>query len=168
MSKSKILFLLLLTITPITVFGQESLSMRKIKTIELLKSTRKDVVTTFGEPLEKDVVSDAKYYDLVDGRMRVAYAVGTCDYGTDGLAKSRGWNVPEWTVISITFTPKERISPESVSVDFAGFEKEIIHDVPGGVAYHNDMLGIHYTVYKGKIETIMYYPPNETKIFRCK
>lgn len=152
-----------------SIYSQELDGLVKVKSIKLLVSTIEDVASILGEPLEKERLSYGKYYDLQDGRINVIYETGVCVTKIEnGIKEVNGWNVPEWTVISVSFTPKERISPKKLNITFNGFEKEEIGDNVGAVAYRNDQLGIYYEVYKGKIETISFYPSNQFDYLHCK
>ncbi len=163
-----ILSLMLLFFTH-SVFSQEPDWLVKIKNIKPLVSTREDVIKMFGEPLEKERISYGKYYDFKDGRMNVIYATGLCVTKLeDGKENVYGWNVPEWTVIDVSFTPKKRINPKKLNINLDEFEKEEVWDVPGSFEYLNNELGIYANIYKGKLETISFYPAKKYDYLQCK
>lgn len=166
--KTLILLLVFLVATNM-VFSQEPDWLVKIKTIKPLFSTRDDVIRVFGEPLGKKKPSYGEKYDLEEGRMSVIYEIGPCETKIeDGVEVVYGWNVPEWTVIVISFTPNKRINPKKLNINFDNFDSEEIADVPGAIHYENYKTGVGYTVYKGKIETISFQAEGKYNHLQCK
>lgn len=167
--KWKIVLLLLFLLSTNVALSKEPKWLKKIKEIEPLFSSRGDVIKLFGQPLNKERASYLNYYDLENGRMSVLYSTGECISKKEGDAELiDDWNVPEWTAIEITFTPKKRISLKKLNVNFAGFQSSVVGDVPGAMIYENDELGIDYTVFEGKIEDITFRPPKKYIHLHCK
>jgi hypothetical protein len=167
--RKRLIILLVFLIATNIVFSQEPDWQVKIKTIKPLFSTRDDVIRVFGQPMGKEKRSYGEEYDLEEGRMSVIYTTGLCIRKIeDGLEVVNGWNVPEWTVFLIIFSPTNRISPKRLNINFDNFRSEKISDVPGAVSYENDETGVGYTVYKGKIETISFQAPNKYDYLQCK
>lgn len=165
--KSVIIFVMVLFSTNI-VYLKEPDWLVRIKSIKPLVSTRDDVIKMFGEPSDKDRISYGEHYDFKDRRMEIIYETGLCVTKIeDGIPKVYGWNVPEWTVIDVSFTPKKRINPKKLNINFDEFKKEEVWDVPGSFEYLNNELGIYANIYKGKLETISFYPAKKYDDLYC-
>src|SRR5215203_4460615 len=83
-----------------TCFSQESAWLAKIKQIELLKSTEKDVERIFGKPTE--TYEDWVEYKIEEGDITITYSKGKC-----AANKDSEYDVEKGTVEEIYFyTPK--------------------------------------------------------------
>lgn len=165
----KIIFLLgLLIFSSQLVFGKEPEWLKKMKSLTLLSSTRDQVIKIFGQP-ENDNRSYLENFVLEDGRISVQYSTGKCKTTIiDGKEVKQGWNVPEWTVVNVYFSPNKRFKPEKLKISFTGFRSYPISDVPNAVVYENDELGVDYSLTKGKIEFITFRPPEKLSYLHCE
>jgi hypothetical protein len=162
--KLKFTYLLLLIFLSVSSgFGQQPAWLKKIKEIELLRSTEQDVVRIFGEP-EKSDYPYFRIFNLKEGKLDVQYSMGYCTE-----LKRKGWNVPEFTVTGISLSPKKQVEPEKLGINLSNFELTEVFDVPGAFEGRNDELGIELVkTRKGKIESISFYPPSKFDHLYCR
>lgn len=137
--------------------------IEKIKTLKILSSTRDDLRKAFGEAKDNDYPYTESFY-LKEGKITADYSVGLC-----GENNKIGWHVPEWTITRIWFDPEKPLDPQQLKIDFTGFKKTEVFDVPGAFEYEDKKSGIGYSVTRqGKIEFISFDPPTEFNYLDCE
>jgi hypothetical protein len=135
-----------------------------MKAITLLSDTRNDVLKKLGDPVNGERENHLWYYDFDEGRMSISYTTGICgSFETEVL----GWKVPEWRVEQVGFSFDNDTEPKELGISFKGFDSSPIDDVPGGIDYTNDDLGVDYTVNKGKIHDITFRPAKKFGYLQC-
>ena len=123
-----------------------------------LKSTRTDVEQLLG-PSKEVYFAD---YKLKDGNLFIEYSSGPCRPDRKG-----GWNVPENTVVLLSFTPRIKKSIKSLKLDPQKFRKVVGTHVGGVIYYINDEDGISYEVQEGKIDSVEYAPRKRDNHLYC-
>lgn len=161
--KIKTLYLLsLILVFNCQNYAQEPDWFRKIKSIDVLISTRKDIIKLFEEPKNSNYPY-FESYQLKEGKMNVEYSKGFCNG-----EKKDAWNVTEFTVTRIFFTPNRPVTPEMLGINPTEFHKYEIEDVPGAFEYENDETGIDFTLKTtGKIEIIVFNPQKKYDNLYC-
>jgi len=101
-------------------------------------------------------------YKLQDGNLFIEYSSGPCRPERRG-----GWNVPENTVVLVSFTPKIKKRIEVLKLDLRKFRKVVDTHVMGVVYYINDEEGITYSVQAGKVDYVEYGPGKRDDHFYC-
>ena len=161
--------LILLSILTQVVIGQEPDWLKKIKNITLLSSTRDDVIKIFGHPKNENG-SSLEYFFVKDGEISVQYSVGKCKTTIiEGKETIQGWNVPDWTVVDIAFSPNKNSKYKKHKHNFTGFKSSPVYDFPNARVYENDELGVRYSINsKGMVELITFYPADKYDYLYCK
>src|SRR5215212_9995136 len=122
--------------------------------VVILQSTRADVERLLGP---SEMPGYLVVYSLPEGSVSIEFATQSgCEPHREGF-----WNVPEWTVEEVTYTPfKAPPRFKSLNLDMTRFRKE-----PGGshtpdiVGYVDDEEGVSYTVDPdGSVHNIVYFP----------
>jgi|ERR1044071_911401 hypothetical protein len=123
-----------------------------------LQSTRADVERLLG-PAER---SYGVVYELEAGNLSIEYSSGPC-----GGAKREGWNAPEETVISYSFSAKVKQRFADLKLNRKKFKK--VKDRHVGVIdyYINAQEGIMYEVQNGEVDYVEYYPSRAYKHLYC-
>lgn len=159
-----IILLLALMITSQVVLAQKSevTQAPEWKRIVVLQSTRSDAERLLGKSKDQGYLV---YYPLKEGGLHIEYSDGSCQPGQDS-----GWNVPEWTVIEVTYSPFEN-PPQLSSLNLNLTRFKIVRespDVPDLITYINDDEGVAYTVEPdGTLNEIRYFPPSQYNNLRC-
>jgi len=123
-----------------------------------LKTVRMEVEKLLG-------VSSGPYhatYNLPTGVLFVEYSTGPCTPGRKG-----GWNVPEYTVVSLRFEPKSKKKFASLKLDSSKFRRTVGKHVGGVVYYTNEEDGITYEIQRGRVDAIEYLPPKHYHSLQC-
>lgn len=131
-----------------------------------LKSTREDVEKILGKPEPLSVAKYAAGYKTKEGKVFVLYSTGMCDVNS-----AHGWNIPELTVISISFDP-DYPNPyifSDLKIDRSKFER---HPDPGSlhlVSYANEVDGIVLTVDTSDdtVRNFGYFPESKYNCLKC-
>jgi hypothetical protein len=127
--------------------------------IKLLETVRPDVERLFGPSSE----GYAATYVLQDGVLFLEYSSGTCRPDRKG-----GWNVEEYTVVSLRFVPKSKQRLARLNLDLRKFRK-VVDDHVGGVTYYtNDEEGVTYEVQFGRVDAINYLPGKRYNSMQCR
>lgn len=142
--------------------------LTKMKQINLLTSTRDDVINLLGNPVDNEKESYLWYYDFEDGRMSVLYETGECVVTPYSDGKPIGWKVPEWTVVEVSYSPDEWLDPKKLGLNLKGFRSTPINDEPKAAEYVNDKLGIEYIINEGKIQNVTFRPGKKYNYLQCK
>lgn len=132
-----------------------------------LKSTRKDAERILGKPEGWVASSHSATYKTKEGKVSILYSTGLCDFN-----REHGWNIPELTVIRISFYP-DYPNPHKFSdlkLDLSKFEK---HPDPGSlhlVFYTNSADGIVLTVDTSDdtVRSFGYFPESKFDYLMCK
>jgi hypothetical protein len=150
--KMGILLCACILLLPAGVRAQE---WRRIKP---LRTTRTEVEQLFGKAERSYAVT----YELETGNLFVEYSTGPC-----GSDKRAGWNVPEDTVISYSFSAKNKQRFADFKLDSKKFRK--VTDAHVGIIdyYINDEEGIMYEVQGGEVDYVEYYPPRRYNRLYC-
>ena len=166
--KLKILILItLVLLSNQMIFGQEPDWMKKMKSITLLSSTRDDVNKLLGQP-RGNRISYLEYY-VLEGEISVQYSSKCRTIIVEGKEVVEGWNIPEWTVTTISFSPNKKLTLKKLKFDVTGFNSYPVLDSRGAKIYENDELGIEYGIgYGGKLDLITFYPANKYDNLHCK
>src|SRR5260370_28973458 len=77
-----------------------------------LKSTRSDVEKILGPPTLDSKARDAADYKTKEGKVFILYSSGPCN-----VKPSNGWNIPELTVIQISFYPNFTPKLKDLKID---------------------------------------------------
>lgn len=170
MKSKSMLFFVWIIILHSSAWGQEFEWFKKIQQIKLLDTTYDDVIKIVGKPVDGTTEKElAEYFDLKEGRVFVGFASGLCIITPDNGGKPMGWKVPEWTVITVSFTPNKPFNPKRLPFDRPGFRKYPVSDVPGGFVFENDESGISFgTNRKGKVDDVSFDPPSRFDNLRCQ
>lgn len=135
--------------------------------IEPLKSTREDVEKILGKPEPTSTARHAAGYKTFEGSVFVLYSTGLCD-----VDPRHGWNVPELTVIRISFYPDDPSSHKfsSLRIDSSKFDRSPDPGAIHSVFYTNKVDGIVLTVdtIDNSISSFGYFPKSKYDHLRCK
>lgn len=138
-------------------------SQAKWKQIILMRSQREDVEKQIGPSKYRGY---SAMYSLNDGSLDVEYyAFNFCEPGHDA-----DWNLPQWTVIEMTYDPDDPPQFASLKLDLRKFRKvRKSPHVPEMVSYVNDAEGVEYTlaVDGTTVQTIRYFPGKRLSKLRC-
>jgi len=152
---------------PVTSTSSQETTWRQA--VVLLQSTRTDVERLLGTPSAgKDY---AVTYNLSEGTLYLEYYL--FDHCTLSRRSQRYYgdlNIPEWTVIEITYDPDNPPQFAALKLDLRKFRK--VHkspDVPEMVSYVNDEEGLEYTlaVDGTTLQSIRYFPGKRFNTLRC-
>jgi len=131
-----------------------------------LKSTRADVEKLLGLPPQDNKGKDAAIYKTKDGKVFVLYSTGPCK-----IKPSRGWNVPESTVISVSVYPDAGPKFAELKLDIRKFEKRPDPEALNEIHYLDEIDGIGLTVdtaADGEVTRFSYFPESKYNYLRCK
>ena len=164
MKKFIILIVLGLAMSNLT-FGQSPLvELDRVKEIKLLESNRDDVRKILAD-YNLDISDDSRYYQWFstkNAHIMVRYSNGKCSNN------SEYWNIPEWKVTSIDFSPKNLIKIPDIKVNYSKFRKERKYvNLPHSYTYHNKDLGIAFEVDKNEIQSIYLFPSKKNYSLLC-
>ncbi|MGB7208365.1 MAG: hypothetical protein WBD27_06885 [Pyrinomonadaceae bacterium] len=168
--KCRILLLIgIILVSYIALNAQDLKWMKKIKQVRLFSHSYDDVIRIMGKPIDgSDQRELSEYFDIDEGRVFVEFASGLCVVTPYSEGKPIGWKVPEWTAISMSFTPNKPFNPRKLTFDTSGFRKYPVSDVPGAFVYENDEIGIDFSVTrKGKVGNVGFYPSSKFDHLRC-
>lgn len=135
----------------------------KWQQIIVLQSTRADVERLLGKSADQGFLA---IYPIEAGSITVEYSLGLCGSGQAGE-----WNVPEWTVVGVTYTPFNNPPKlSSFDLDLTKFKTERESPcVPDMVSYVSDSEGVAYTVESdGTVHDIRYFPRHNLNTFAVR
>ena len=130
-----------------------------------LRSTRSDVEKILGLPTPDSVAHHAADYKTKDGKVFILYSSGPCN-----TKPSNGWNVPELTVILISFYPNVAPKLRDLRLDLKKFEKRPDPEILNEIYYTDELNGISLTVDSGDPETVIgfrYFPESKYDYLKC-
>lgn len=132
-----------------------------------LKSTRSDVEKILGKPMPTSASQHAASYKTKEGRVFILYSTGLCD-----VNREHGWNVPELTVIGMSFYP-DYPNPHKFSdlkIDQSKFERRPDPGALRSVFYTNEIDGVVLTVdtSNDSISRFSYIPESKYDHLMCK
>lgn len=132
-----------------------------------LKSTRDDVEAILGKPESWSTSRHAGGYTTKDGKVFVLYSTGLCDVNSEN-----GWNIPELTVIKVSFSPNypNPYKFSQLKIDRTKFERR---PDPGSlhlISYMNEADGIVLTVDTSddSVRGFGYFPESKYNRLKCK
>ena len=132
------------------------------KRIAVLRFTRPDVERLLGKSEDQ---GHGVYYPLKEGSLYIEYSEGFCQ-----PEQYAGWNVPEWTVVEVTYNPfKNPPRLSSMNLNLATFRQvRESPDVPDLITYIKDDEGVAYTFEPdGELHDIRYFPSSHYNNLRC-
>lgn len=135
----------------------------KAKKLEILKSTREDVIKMFGDPTEiiTNYNTSYKYDDYI---IYVDYSPGLCE-----MTKKEGWNVPEFTVTEIFVSLYKKVNYRKLNIKLKKLDREEVYDVPGTYVYYNYENGESYNINsKGLIGSVSFEPGQKSDYLYCE
>jgi len=126
-----------------------------------------DIVSLLGKPAAgKDY---GVTYNLREGTLYLEYYL--FDHCKLGHQYHGDWNIPEWTVIEITYLPDNPPQLASLNLDLRKFrEVHASPHVPDMISYVNDEEGVDYTLEgDGRtLHSIRYFPTKRFNNLRCE
>lgn len=130
-----------------------------------LVSTRNDVETVLGKP---ELLGRSKYlllYKTTDGKVFVYYSSGPC-----ALNAKVGWNVPEDTVVRISFDPTVFPRVDDLKIDRTRFKVHPDPEILNSAYYTNETDGVVLTVdtSDNTVTNFSYFPESKYDHLRCK
>jgi hypothetical protein len=130
-----------------------------------LKSTRQDVEKILGKHEPSSVARYAGGYRTEDGRIFVLYSTGLCDVNPDN-----GWNIPELTVISLSYYPTESPKLSDLKIDLKKFERHQDPEITNLISYANQTDGVVLNVDSSdnSIVSFNYFPESKYDHLMCK
>lgn len=129
------ILVVILLFSVVSAASQESANLAKWLKIKVFESTREDVEKLYGTS------NETKYhfirYKNSDGTINVDYSKGGCE------VVSPMWNVPEWTVIEISYTPwKNPPKLKDLIPDKSRYKRKQAGDVLDHIEYYDEEKGI--------------------------
>jgi hypothetical protein len=123
--------------------------------IRPLKTTRQEVENRLGKPTPDSVARNAARYETEDGKVFVLYSVGSC-----GSESNNGWNVPDLTVIDLSFYPKSKPIFSKLNFDRKNFVRRPDPEITYLVEYFNKKDGISITIADDEdlVQAFRYFP----------
>ena len=131
--------------------------------VVLFQSTRADVEKLFGKPIGEN----GSPYRLEDGTLYLEYY--DYDHCKPWHGRAADWNIPEWTVTEITFSPSQPLQFKAFKLDLKGFRTaHLSPEVPDLLSYISDQQGVEYTLEPdGTLNEVRYCPGTSYDRFRC-
>lgn len=148
---------------PVQKTGNAQARGARWKQIVVLRSNRLDVERLLGKA-DSDGYTVA--YDLEEGHLFVDYAVfNFCEE-----RNKYGWNVSEWTVTELTYSPYRAPKFSSLKLNLKGFRKIRENPCcPQMITYISDEEGVAYTLNpEGTLNSIRYFPSSRYNYLLCK
>jgi hypothetical protein len=136
------------------------------KGIRPLKSTKQDVEKVVGERMPWSVARHSATYKTTGGIVSVLYSSGKCD------GSSPSWQVPEFTVVRIDFSPDypnpHKFTDLKLSLD--KFEKRLDPGSVHLVFYTSEVNGVSLTVDSSDdtVRNFGYFPEAKFDRLKCK
>lgn len=130
-----------------------------------LKSTRADVERILGKPEPTSVAQYAGGYNTKTGKVFVLYSTGMCRANPE-----HGWNIPELTVISVSYYPSQLPKLANLKIDISKFEKRMDPASLSSASYTNEADGIVLIVDTSDdvVESFNYFPESKYRHLMCK
>lgn len=142
----------------LTVAAASLTQAQEWRKIVPLQSTRADVEQLLGSGGK----SYGIVYELETGNLSIEYSTGPCRGD-----KREGWNVPEDTVISYSFSAKVKQRFADLKFNRKKFKKVKDRHVPVIDYYVNVEEGVMYEVQNGEVNYIEYYPSRAYNHLYC-
>jgi hypothetical protein len=162
------LFLILFLFFGLTfgLFGQTNKKLEKYLKIKALINNREDVEKLYGKGDVGKVNKYFVWYEILDMAILVDYVSKPCNpiYPL--------WNVPEWTVEEIRYTPQKKLPKlKDLMPDMTGYIARPGGDVPDHIDYYNAEKGISigYDKYTKRVSSIgITATLSDEEKFKCK
>lgn len=147
---------------PLQKSGRAQGEQEKWKQIAVLRSERSDVERLLGKSKYQGYMVS---YDLEEGHLNIEYAL----YNFCEKRNKYGWNVSEWTVTGITYSPYSAPKFSSLKLNLKGFRK-IRENLccPEMLTYVSDEQGVAYTLNpEGTLNNTRYFPSSSYDYLLC-
>ena len=162
--KILILWIILFSANSTSVFSQNL----EWKNIEPIKSKLNNIELIFGKKGNK---SHLATYNLDDGDYTIYYSYGPCQ-----LSGEKDWNVPEWTVVQIFYSPNDPPKLSSLGIDLKKLKRgnNNYSHTPGVHKVTDEFNGITYAIQKDAdlnysvVTSINIIPGTKYKHLICK
>lgn len=125
-----------------------------------LQSTRADVERLLGDASAKKQLTT---YQTKQEAVSVLYASGP-PCGNDAGSE---WNVPKDTVVSITVSPKDRVSLSELKIDLTTYDRSSGVHRPNIITYLNKQEGIRIETFQDEVMSITYFPSASNENLKC-
>lgn len=138
--------------------------LNNIRDIRLLVSNREDVSRLMNNHAEfrHSPGTNREWFSLENENIEFTYSSGKCSDGDEE------WNVPGDVVTSITIEPKDRLTKESLGLDFSTFRKQRTDPQRKSVyVLHNKSRGIAVGVFGGRIDALYLFPGSGSHSSLC-
>ena len=138
--------------------------LNKIKDIRLLVSKREDVSRLMTDHAEfrHSPGKNREWFSLENDNIEFTYSSGEC------TEEGEEWKVPSDVVTSITIEPKDRLTRESLGLDFATFRKQRTDPQRKRVyVLHNKSRGIAVGVFGERIDALYLFPGSDSHSSLC-
>lgn len=146
--------------------GEESSWYRKLKQIKPLISSKQDIERIFASPKIRRTFEDDEIefvlYETSEGKFTVEYSTSKCSSNN-----KKTYNVEKGIVIRIIFFPKKEEKLSKFKVDKKLLIKTREGDDPAW-HYVNDKFGVDFSVIKGKVIDVKFYPSSSYDYLKCK
>lgn len=143
------------------LFGQSDNSWRGITP---LVTTREEVELKIGKPIDWSTEKYSAAYTVEGGRASILYSNGCRVPG------SHGWNIPETTVIRISFSPNSAVPLQELKLNLRRFQLHPDPDSINLVSLANDEDGVVLIVDtpSNLVERFIYFPRLKDSNRKCK
>jgi hypothetical protein len=141
-------------------------SVKAIKKITPLLSTREDVLEAMGKPVDDPKHSSSWFYNFKDGRVNIIFEDGNCVWQS-GTQTWSGWKVSEGTAVSVSLWFSVPVKPSKIGVDLSRLTKVKIGGDPSSYEYSDAKNGLIYNVNNGKILDIDRVPREDQLPLKC-
>lgn len=157
------LFFIFFVIGIVPIYAKQPEWLRKIKKIEVLKSTKAEVEKLFGNPqiIEVDDLA-AKYkngwgktvrYDTKYGNLEISYAAGKCSENK-GLYS---WDIAADIVFELTFSPNDIVLDNQLGYNLGKFEKESDSEAGKTYSLKTGNSGIKIEIEDAKVSSLNFF-----------
>jgi len=161
--KSLLFFILIVGIGFSPVYAKQPEWLRKVKKIEVLKSTKSDVEKLFGNPKVIETEDLAiKYkngwgktvkYEIKDGTLEISYAAGKCSENRSFYS----WDIESDVVVEMTFSPNDIVLDNQLGYNLSKFEKEGDSEVDKTYTLKTENLGIKIEIEDAKVLSLNFF-----------
>ncbi len=161
--KSFLFFIFVVGIGFSPVYAKQSEWLRKIKKIEILKTTKAEVEKLFGNPQvveTNDLAVKLKNgwgkeikYETKYGKLEVWYAAGKC---SESKGKPYAYDVAADVVMMLTFFPNEIVLENQLGYDLSKFKNDSVSDTDKTYSLETEKLKITINIENFQLSSIEY------------
>jgi hypothetical protein len=101
-------------------------------------------------------------YATPELQVMIDFATGDCERAP------QSWRVPKDTVIFITISPRQPMTPSQFGLDLSKYRKRDDGEIDGLEHYTNEEDGVAVNVYAGTVLNLFLYPRKADEVMRCK